>query len=318
MSKQIIGGIDGGGAKSGRVLVSGSFCYDVIFDCCGGLEAAAAGAVFFAPDVRRVFGGCGGNIAYGLAQLGDAPLLAAAAGKDWQDYRAHLAKHNIDDRHILVRDDCWTAMAFVMNDENGGQMTVFHPGASVHSHRQNLGDIAEDIAVAIVSPNAGAAMMKHSRELFAMKTPFVFDPGQAISLLSADELREALEMCACAIFNAGEFAAALATMGGGEKDAVRYAGAIIITDGEEGSRLLLKDGGEIRCAAMMTGKTADTTGCGDAYRAGLLHGMLRGWQWRRQMQFAATMAGIKAQTHGGQQYQTTAAKVETRRRQFFN
>lgn len=311
------GGGESGGAKSGRILVSGSFCYDVIFDCAGGLDAAAAGAVFFAPDVRRVFGGCGGNIAFGLAQLGDAPLLMTAAGKDWGDYRDHLRKHNIGDRHILLRDDCQTATAFVINDENGGQMTVFHPGASIHAHRQNIGDIGENIALAIVSPNAGAAMIKHSRDLFALNVPFVFDPGQALSLLSADELRDALDKCACAIFNAGEFAAAAATLGGGEKAALRCAGAIIITDGENGSRLLLQDGESIRCAAAKIGKTADTTGCGDAYRAGLLHGMLRGWQWRRTMQFAATIAGIKAQSYGGQQYQTTAPEVETLRQKFF-
>lgn len=312
--------------KNKRILISGSFCYDVIFDCCGGLDAASAGAVFFAPNVRRVFGGCGGNIAFGLAQLGDTPLLVAAAGRDWADYRAHLAKHNIDERFMLVRDDCWTAMAFVINDESGGQMTVFHPGASIHAHEQNLRDIGKDggdIAFAIVAPNGGAAMMKHSRELFAMKVPFIFDPGQALSLLNADDLRDALTMCACAIFNAGEYAAALATLakaGITEEDATKLAGAIIITDGENGSRLLLAKGESIesiKCAAAKVGKTADTTGCGDAYRAGLLHGMLQGWQWQRRMEFAATIAGIKAQTHGGQQYQTTAPEVETLRQQFF-
>ena len=299
-----------------RILISGSFCYDVIFDCAGSLADAGAGAVFFAPGVRRVFGGCGGNIAFGLAQLGDAPLLMAAAGRDWLDYRDHLAKHNISGEHIFVRDDCFTAMAYIINDSRGGQMTVFHPGASAHAHCQSPRDMPNKPALAIVSPNGGAAMIKHSRDLFLMKTPFVFDPGQALGLLSADDLRECLEKCACAIFNADEFAAA-AKMLGGEQRAIEFPAAMIITDGERGSRLLCADGESVECAAAIMGETADTTGCGDAYRAGLLYGILRNWQWQRRMQFAAVIAGIKARSYGGQQYQTTAKEVESLRQKFF-
>ena len=305
-------------AARARIFVSGSFCYDVIFNCADDLRDAGAGVVFYAPQKTRAYGGCGGNIAYGLAQLGDAPLLMTEAGRDWQDYFAHLSAHGIGDAHIRAWDDCWTAQAFIINDKNGKQMTVFHPGASAKAHLRGPKDIeGESPALGIVSPNAGEAMMRHARELSEMKTPFIFDPGQALALLSGEDLRAALKMCACAIFNTDEFQAAMSKCGASEKELCELSGALLVTDGENGSRLQLSGGGGEQCAAALLGETKDTTGCGDAYRAGLLHGTLRGWHWQKRMQFASTIAGVKAQSNGGQEYQTTAAEVETLRAKVF-
>ena len=161
-----------------RILISGSFCYDVIFDCAGSLADAGAGAVFFAPGVRRVFGGCGGNIAFGLAQLGDAPLLMAAAGRDWLDYRDHLAKHNISGEHIFVRDDCFTAMAYIINDTRGdGRCARIFIPAQLLTPTANDGErlmpnkIVEEAGDSIVNRCGTCAMRKHSRDLFWKKSP---------------------------------------------------------------------------------------------------------------------------------------------------
>ncbi len=313
-----------------RALVSGSLCYDYIFHCGGDdLREAGAGAVFFARRMRRAFGGCGANIAYGLAQLGDEPLLLAAAGRDFSDYRAHLAECGIADCYVDARDDCWTACAFIANDKNGAQMTIFHPGASANAPRKNAGGIFGGDAprIAIVSPNGREAILRHIREFSAAGISFVFDPGQALGLLSGEEICEGLAACSCAIFNAGEFALAQKQSGGLTlRAAAEKAGALIITDGVRGARLHLRgdddgngndNGGGEHCNAVVTGETVDPTGCGDAYRAGLLHGMLRNWKWRRTMQFAAAIAGIKARSDGGQQYRATAKETEALRKKFF-
>ena len=304
-----------------EILITGSLAFDYIMRVRGRFGArlsdpAAAGfsAAYTAPEMRRRFGGCAGNIAYGLRQLGMSPRLMAAAGEDFAPYRAHLADCGICDSAVKIMDGELTAQAFIINDDDESQMIFFHPGAAGLAHLQSISDSPAAPDWAIVAPNGKEGMLRFSRELAAAKTPFIFDPGQAVGLFSADELREMAALCRAAIFNQDEYAAFQKTTGA--PFVANEMRALLITHGDAGSEV--SHGGKtFRTAAATFGATADTTGCGDAYRAGVLYGLAHEWQWRRIVQFASVVAGIKAMHTGGQSYDISAARAETERARLF-
>ena len=294
------------------VLVTGSVAFDRIVRVAGRFsdrleDAAAAGfsAAYVAPKLLRRFGGCAGNIAYGLQQLGEAPLLMATAGEDFAPYLTHLKEHGIDASHIKTIDNEWTAQAFMISDAGESQIIVFHPGATDYAHHQTTENL--DVNLAIIGPNGKEGMMKFARELAQRNTPFIFDPGQAVGLFSAEELREAAALCRVAIFNQDEYAAFEKMTG--ESLAAQNNQTLIITHGEEGSEGF-HNGERFEIAVAKFGATADTTGCGDAYRAGILYGMQRQWQWRKILSFASVVAGIKATCDGGQEYAISAQQAQ--------
>ena len=303
-----------------EILVTGSLAFDYIMRIGGrfserlsGPAAAGFSAAFVAPSMRRLFGGCAGNIAYGLRQLGGAPVLMATVGEDFLPYRKYLAACGIDDSHVLEIKGALTAQAFLASDDDESQLIFFHPGATGEAHRQSAAELPAPPQLAIVAPNGREGMLRFGRELAAAKTPFIFDPGQAVGLFSGEELKEMLSLCQIAIFNQDEYAFCQKQTGeipAGEKLAV------ITTRGDAGSEVLA--GGKThRVAAAKFGETADTTGCGDAYRAGLIYGVLRGWQWLEIIQFAAVIAGIKAACTGGQGYNITAEDAAAHCRRIF-
>ncbi|MBE8158784.1 MAG: carbohydrate kinase family protein [Betaproteobacteria bacterium] len=303
-----------------EVLVTGSLAFDYIMRIGGrfserlsGPAAAGFSAAFIAPSMRRSFGGCAGNIAYGLRQLGGAPLLMAAVGEDFAPYRHYLTARGIGDSHLLEIKGALTAQAFVISDDDDSQLIFFHPGATDEAHRQSAAGLPVPPQFATVSPNGREGMLRFGRELAAAKTPFIFDPGQAVGLFSDGELEEMVSLCQIAIFNHDEYAYCRK-----KTDAVPAGknSALIITRGDAGSEI--SAGGKThRTAAVKFGKTADTTGCGDAYRAGLIYGALREWKWPQIIQFASVVAGVKAECTGGQGYEITAAEAEARRRRVF-
>ena len=301
-----------------RPLITGSLAFDCVMRVDGRfaerLEGGAADAAFVAPTLRRLFGGCAGNIAYGLRLLGDSPLLMAVAGSDFSPYRAHLAAHCIDDSYVKILSEFNTAQAYLVADNDGRLINVFHPGATAEAHRQSVGDLQESPPLAIVSPNGLRGMLQFGRECAEKKTPFIFDPGQALGLFSAEELQEMMSLCRAAIFNQSEHALYEKIVGAPPPaDSHR---AVIVTCGEGGAQLILGDKKESVSAAVF-GAAKDATGCGDAYRAGLIYGMLRDWSWPQSMRLASVVAGVKALCDGGQQYQLTAAEAEKKCRQVY-
>ncbi|MGI9296978.1 MAG: carbohydrate kinase family protein [Gammaproteobacteria bacterium] len=296
-----------------RILVTGSLAFDYIMRIGGRfsdrLSAPKAGfsAAYVAPSMRRRFGGCAGNIAYGLRRLGMRPMLLAAAGEDFAPYRAHLAACDICDSGVKVIGGEFTAQAFIVNDDDQSQIIVFHPGAAAFAHLQSISDSPSPPNWAIVAPNGKEGMQRFGRELAAANTPFIFDPGQAVGLFSADELREMSSLCRAAIFNQDEYAAFQKITGA--PFAAEDGRALLITRGGDGSEVSVA-GKTYRTAAAKFGETADTTGCGDAYRAGLLYGLAREWEWRRAIHFASVVAGMKAPHTGGQSYDISAARAE--------
>lgn len=303
------------------VLVTGSLAFDYIMRIGGRFGSrletpmnAGFSAAFVAPSMQRRFGGCAGNIAYGLRQLGESPILMATAGEDFEPYRAHLRLCGIDDSRVKIIEGAFTAQAFIAADDDESQIIIFHPGATSHAHEQGVDDLSSSSSFAIVSPNGKDGMLKFGRELSKSKTPFIFDPGQAIGLFSAEELDEMLSICDIAIFNHDEHLAAERITGKvfvpGEKQ------AMIVTHGVDGSQVSA-DGKTHQTAAAMFGETVDTTGCGDAYRAGMLYGLVREWKWPQIISYASVIAGMKATRPGGQDYTISAEEVTQKCKQVF-
>lgn len=302
-------------------LITGSLAFDYVMRIGGRFAerlsvplAAGFSAAFVAPSMRRLFGGCAGNIAYGLRQLGAAPRLMATVGDDFGPYREYLAASGIDGAHVLAISGMFTAQAYIVSDDDESQFIVFHPGAAAEAHRQSVHDLPEAPPLAIVSPNGGAGMLRFCRELAAAQTPFIFDPGQAMGLFNAAELKEMMALCAVAIFNRDEYAvfenitAAPAAAGAGQ--------AVIVTRGEAGSEVFAA-GQHVQTMAVKLGAAADTTGCGDAYRAGLIYGMLHEWRWPQILRFASVLAGVKARHMGGQGYCLSADQALAKCKEFF-
>ena len=297
-------------------LITGSLAFDYIMRADGRFAErlpsplhAGFSAAFAAPTMRRALGGCAGNIAYGLQLLGNAPHLLAVVGEDFGPYREYLSALGIDDSGIKTITGFFTAQAHIINDDDNSQLILFHAGACAEAHQQSIHHLPSPPPLAIVSPNGREGMLRFGRELAEIGTPFIFDPGQAIGLFSGGELETMMKFCDYAIFNIDEFTLLEKMSGISLSRAAAMTQALIITHGENGSEVYADDQC-IKMGAAKLGETKDPTGCGDAYRAGLMHGMLRNWPWRQSMAFAAVVAGVKATHNGGQGYHITAAEAE--------
>ncbi|MDR3298479.1 MAG: carbohydrate kinase family protein [Candidatus Accumulibacter sp.] len=255
---------------------------------------------FLVPEMRREFGGCAGNIAYNLKLLGDDPLIMATVGDDARPYLDRLECLGLRREHVRHVEGSYTAQAFITTDLDDNQITAFHPGAMGSSHYNNVGD-AENVTLAIVAPDGRDGMVRHAEDLGAAQIPFIFDPGQGLPMFSGDEVLRFIELARYACFNDYEAKLACERTGQSLDALAEKLEALIVTRGGEGSHIYT--GGrriEIPCVAF--GAVVDPTGCGDAYRAGLLHGIARNWEWERCGRLAAVMGAIKVASRGGQNH----------------
>jgi adenosine kinase len=254
---------------------------------------------FHVPTLRKSFGGCGANIAYHLRQLGDDPILLGTVGQDFAEYAAWLDRHGVRRDRVRVLDDAWTAQAFITTDLDDNQITAFHPGAMDRAHEARLEDVAEPVRVAIVSPNGKRAMQEYARALKARGVELVVDPGQGLGQFERDELRELIAGASVYVVNDYEWSLSLERSGWSEEDLCAQVGAVVVTLGESGSRLY--SGGrwsDVR--AVKAEVVVDPTGCGDAYRAGLLHGRARGLPLERACQVGSLLGACKVGVPGPQ------------------
>ena len=311
-----------------RALVSGSVAFDFIMHFPGRFaehldvgNRHGVSVAFTTPTMRRAFGGCAGNIAYGLRALGDAPVLAATAGGDFAPYRARLEGLGIATAGLREYPDAFTAQAYIVTDDENSQITLFHPGAMNFAHEIDVVALAEGegdegdgvgVEIAMVSPNGREGMLAHMEALAERGVCVVLDVGQATGLFEGGELRRMMGWADYAIFNRHEFELTAKAAGLDEREAAEMVRGLVITDGERGSRAVV-EGEAYEARALVLGATRDPTGCGDAFRAGMLHGMMRGWGWRDILDFSALIAGVKAQSSGGQEYEVSA---ESARRLF--
>jgi adenosine kinase len=294
-------------AGTRRILVSGSVAFDTIMVFEGRFEdhilpdrAHVLNVSFLAPRLKREYGGCAANIAYNLRGLGGEPAILAAVGNDASEYLERLRAMGIDTRAVRVEESHYTAQAFITTDLADNQINAFHPGAMSVAHLVRVGD-ALPACWGIVGPNGKQAMVEHAQGLADAGVPFVFDPGQGMPMFDGAELRRFVEAATAVVVNDYEAAMLVERTGMREEDIARQVEALIVTKGGEGS--VLYHGGErehIEPAPVSA--TVDPTGCGDAYRGGLLYGLANGWDWLRCARLGSLMGAIKIESQGPQNH----------------
>ena len=253
---------------------------------------------FLVPEMRREFGGCAGNIAYNLKLLGDEPLIMATVGDDADAYLVRLDDLGLSRAHVRRIAGSFTAQAFITTDLDDNQITAFHPGAMSYSHLNKVAD-AKGATLGIVAPDGREGMLKHAHDLVAAGIPFIFDPGQGLPMFSGDDLMAFMKLAKYACFNDYEAKLLSDRTGRSIERLVDEVDALIVTRGSEGS-LIYADGKCHEIPCVQAENVIDPTGCGDAYRSGLLYGISRGWDWVKTGQMAALMGAIKIAYRGVQ------------------
>jgi len=270
---------------------------------------------FLVPDMRREYGGCAGNIAYNLRLLGGSPLIMAAVGDDCDPYLTRLKMLGLPADHVRKITDTFTAQAFITTDLDDNQITAFHPGAMNFSHENRIGD-ARDVTLGIVAPDGRDGMLQHARQFHELGIPFIFDPGQGLPMFDGAELLEFLRLADYCTVN--DYEAKLLTERTGKplEELAREVKALIVTLGGSGSQIHA-DGTRIDIPAVPAEQLLDPTGCGDAYRAGLLYGISKGWGWQKTGRLAALMGSIKIAHRGGQNHKPSRDDIAARYRAAF-
>jgi adenosine kinase len=265
---------------------------------------------FLVPQLRRNFGGCAGNIAYNLQLLGGQGAIMATAGKDFGDYRRWLSENGLRLDHVRELSQEFTAQAYITTDLDDNQITAFHPGAMNFSH---LNEVPKDggYDLGIVAPDGRDGMIRHAEQFATAKIPFIFDPGQGMPMFDGSDLLRFIEQAAWVTLNDYE-AELLVTRTGNSLDVLaKKVRALIVTQGAKGSTIY-SNAQQIQIPAAKPHSVKDPTGCGDAYRAGLLHGLMCGWDWNTTGRIASLMGAIKIEHHGPQNHRFTTAEFAAR------
>ena len=258
---------------------------------------------FQVPVMRREFGGCAGNIAYNLKLLGGDPLPMGAAGSDFGTYAQWLDRWQIDRRYIKVLEDTYTAQAFITTDLDDNQITAFHPGAMNRSHEIAVKE-ASEATIGIVAPDGRDGMIEHATQFAQAGIPFFFDPGQGMPLFNGPELIRFIDQATWVTVN--DYEAQLLQERTGEtiEALARRVEAMIVTRGAQGSKIYTGSK-VINIPAVRARETRDPTGCGDAYRAGLLYGLMNRFDWETCGRVAALIGAIKIAHTGTQNHRFT-------------
>jgi adenosine kinase len=263
---------------------------------------------FFVPEMRKEFGGTAGNIAYNLQLLEGEPLIMATVGEDFANYQAWMNENKLSDQHIKTIPKSFTAQAFITTDLDDNQITAFHPGAMMESHQNSVKD-CKDIALAIIAPDGRDGMFQHARECHEANIPFMFDPGQGLPMFNGEELMHFIEMATYLAVNDYEAQVLQEKTGLSLDQLAEKVEALIVTLGAEGSTIYA-GGQRYQIPSVKAIDVVDPTGCGDAYRAGLLYGIVRKWDWVTCGRLAATMGAIKIASRGGQNHRPTREEIE--------
>jgi adenosine kinase len=270
---------------------------------------------FLVPELRREFGGCAGNIAYNLKLLGDPGYPMATVGRDFAPYQEWMAQNGVPADYIRVIETEHTAQGFVTTDLDDNQIWAFHPGAMQHAHANKVSD-AKDVTIGIVAPDGRDGMIQHAEQFAAADIPFIFDPGQGLPMFGGDDIARFVDQATWVAVNDYEWGLIQQKTGWTVKDVTQRVKALIITRGASGS-VIHTPQGDIEIACAKPKSVVDPTGCGDAYRAGLLHGLLHGLDWRTTGQIASLMGAIKIECLGTQNHRFTAAEFQDRLKHSF-
>jgi len=304
-------------------LICGSFAYDTIMVFQDHFKnhilpdkVHMLNVSFLVPDMRREFGGCAGNIAYNLKLLGEEPLPMGTVGDDFGPYGEWMDRCGIRRDHVTAVTGNYTGQAFITTDRDDNQITAFHPGAMSLSHQNSISD-ANGITVGMVSPDGRDGMIQHAAQFAEAGIPFVFDPGQGMPMFNGEELMAFVDQATWVTLNDYEAQLMQERTGKTLEELADQVDALIVTLGAKGSRIYSgTDRFDIPAANASAIK--DPTGCGDAYRAGLLYGLLNKLDWEVTGRIAALMGAIKIEHHGTQNHRFTLDEFGARFKQTFN
>ena len=296
-------------------LICGSLAFDTIMSFHGRFSEALLAdqlhkinVAFLVPSIRREYGGCAGNIAYNLKLLGGDPLIMATVGQDGAPYLERLKNQGISTRCIRSFEDAYTAQAFITTDADNNQITAFHPGAMGNSHHNKITE-AGDVKLAIVAPDGRDGMIEHARDCAAAKIPFIFDPGQGLPMFSGPELIDFIELATYVAVNDYEAELLTERTGLSLPEISERVSALVVTRGEQGAEIFTADG-RFDIPVVRVHQVIDPTGCGDAFRAGMLFGLTRGMDWMTIGRLASLMGAIKIASQGGQNHVPTLGAIE--------
>jgi len=306
-----------------RTLITGSVAYDTIMVFPDRFknhlladQLHILNVCFLTPEMRREYGGCAANIGYNLKMLGGEPLVMAAVGDDIGPYLERLASQGLSNSHLKKIAGQFTAQAFITTDLDNNQIIAFHPGAMNFSHENRI-DASLGAKLAIIAPDGKDGMLQHARECAATGIPFVFDPGQGLPMFSGEELEEFVKLADYVAVNDYEGKMLEEKTGSSLEAMARDVKALILTLGSQGS-VIFANGQRHEIPVVKAKAILDPTGCGDAYRAGLLHGIARGWDWPSTGRLGALMGSIKIEHRGAQNHQSTSQEITERFKREFS
>ncbi len=302
---------------SRRILISGSVAYDTIMVFEGHFKdhiladrVHMLNVAFLTPRLKREFGGCAANIAFSLGQLGAQPVILATVGHDADEYLRRIRDLGLETAHIARLDDEFTAQAFITTDLADNQIIAFHPGAMSQAHRIRASG-ALPAALGIVAPNGKDAMLQHAREFRDAGLPFVFDPGQGLPMFDGSELRDLIDAATAVTVNDYESRMLCERTGWSEREIGSRVQALIVTLGGDGSQVWT-GAGSAPVAACPIEQAVDPTGCGDAYRSGLLYGVANGWDWHKAARLGSVLGAVKIEQQGAQNHTFTREGIAIR------
>jgi adenosine kinase len=305
-----------------RTLICGSLAYDTIMVFHDQFknhilpeQIHILNVAFLVPDMRREYGGCAGNIAYSLKLLGGKPLIMATVGDDSPLYMQRLTQLKLDSTHVRHVAGTYTAQAFITTDLDDNQITAFHPGAMTQSHLNSIHD-ASEVGLGIVSPDGRDGMLAHARQFHEAGIPFIFDPGQGLPMFNGDELLDFLKLADWCTVNDYEAKLLSERTGLTLEELAREVKALVVTLGASGSEIYT-GGRRLAIPSVPPDAMVDPTGCGDAYRAGLLYGISQDWGWEKIGRLASLMGSIKIAHRGGQNHKPSRDHIAARFLQSF-
>ena len=298
-------------------LICGSFAYDTIMVFKDKFKnhilpdkVHILNVAFYVPEMRREFGGCAGNIAYNLKLLGGEALPMGTVGSDFGPYAAWMDVVGIDRTHVTLIEDRFTAQAYITTDADDNQITAFHPGAMDASHENSVTD-ASGISIGIISPDGRQGMIDHASQFVDAGIPFIFDPGQGLPMFDREDLYTFIDQASWVSVNDYELQLMQERTGMSPHEIAERVQALIVTLGGEGSHIYT-DKQRIDIPAAPVTRLNDPTGCGDAYRGGLLFGLMNQLDWETTGRIAALMGAIKIEQHGTQNHSFTLDEFRSR------
>ncbi len=271
---------------------------------------------FLVPDMRREFGGCAGNIAYNLNLLGGNGKPMGTVGTDFAPYSEWMNKVGVSQDYVSQIDHSYTAQAFITTDLDDNQITAFHPGAMNYAHEVKI-PAQDGISLGLISPDGRDGMIQHAEQFANANIPFIFDPGQGLPMFGAEELNTFLEQASYVTVNDYESQLMQERTGLSEGEIAQRVDALIVTRGGEGSNVYAS-GKKLSIPAVSVEDIKDPTGCGDAYRAGLIYGLMEDMDWETTCRIASLMGAIKIQHHGTQNHSFSVDEFKAKFRQAFD